>query len=317
MRGARVSSKQATGGRSVREYLREIGRHRHYYVLLLPAIAMFVVFRYIPMAGIVVAFKRYNLDGGLFGGEWVGTLYFQRLFGNAKFFEVLWNTLRISVLKLVIGFPAPVVFALMLGEIRGKGARKTFQTISYLPHFVSWVVVGGLARELLSTRGVINVARGWLGLAPVLFLQQPDSFDAILIVSMIWQNVGWGAIIYLAAMAGVDTTLYEAATIDGAGRLHRIWHVTFPSIAPVILVMFLLRVGNILEAGFDQVFNLYNPLVYGVADIIDTYVYRFGIAGFQYSITAAASLFQNTVGLLLLFVVNGVTRRLQPDSAIV
>ena len=223
----------------------------------------------------------------------------------------------ISVLKVLIGFPGPIIFALMLNEIAQRRPKKVFQTISYLPHFVSWVVVGGLARDVLSQRGVINFIGGLFGIEPVIYLQQEELFVPILIFSMIWKNIGWGSIIYLAAIASIDPQLYEAAALDGAGRIQRIRYVTLPSIIHVIVILFLLRIGDILEAGFDQVFNLYNPMVYSVADIIDTYVYRVGIADFQYSYAAAVDLFKNVVGLILLLIVNHVTKRLGSDATVV
>ena len=313
-----VATQRAKRGAGVRgTFLREVYRHREYLLLLLPALVIFVLFRYIPMAGIVIAFKKYTIAGGLFGSPWVGFTYFERLFDSEKFYQVLWNSIRISFLKIAIGFPGPIIFALLLNEVRQVAWKKSFQTISYLPHFVSWVVVGGIVRDVLSVHGVVNGMIGFFGAEPRLFLQEMHSFLPIVITSMIWKNIGWGSIIYLAAITSIDPDLYEAAEIDGAGRVRRMWHITLPSITHVIIILFLLRIGNILEAGFDQIFNLYNPLVYDVADIIDTYVYREGISGFQYSLTAAASLFQNVVGLMLLLMVNVVTRRMQADYSVV
>ena len=313
-----VATEGAKGGAGARgTFLKEVYRHREYLLLLLPALIIFILFRYIPMAGIVIAFKKYTIVGGLFGSPWVGFTYFERLFDSEKFYQVLWNSIRISFLKIAIGFPGPIIFALLLNEVRQVAWKKSFQTISYLPHFVSWVVVGGIVRDVLSVHGVVNGMMGFVGAEPRLFLQEMHSFLPIVITSMIWKNIGWGSIIYLAAITGIDPDLYEAAEIDGAGRVQRMWHITLPSITHVIIILFLLRIGNILEAGFDQIFNLYNPLVYDVADIIDTYVYREGISGFQYSLTAAASLFQNLVGLMLLLVVNVVTRRMQADYSVV
>ena len=313
-----VATGRAKGGAGSRgTFLKEVYRHREYLLLLLPALIIFILFRYIPMAGIVIAFKKYTIVGGLFGSPWVGFTYFERLFASEKFYQVLWNSIRISFLKIAIGFPGPIIFALLLNEVRQVAWKKSFQTISYLPHFVSWVVVGGIVRDVLSVHGVVNGMMGFVGAEPRLFLQEMHSFLPIVITSMIWKNIGWGSIIYLAAITGIDPDLYEAAEIDGAGRVQRMWHITLPSITHVIIILFLLRIGNILEAGFDQIFNLYNPLVYDVADIIDTYVYREGISGFQYSLTAAASLFQNLVGLMLLLVTNVVTRRMQADYSVV
>ena len=297
--------------------LNKIVRYRHYYALLLPAVAIFLLFRYIPMAGIVIAFKKYNLVDGLFGSPWVGFTYFERLFTSPQFYRVLKNTIVISLLKVLIGFPGPIIFALMLNEIANLRGKKILQTISYLPHFVSWVVVGGLIRDLLSQRGVVNYILGLLGVDSVIFLQQEEMFVPILIGSMIWKNVGWGSIIYLAAISSIDPQLYEAAALDGAGRIQRIRHITVPSIIHVIVILFLLRIGDIMEAGFDQIFNLYNPLVYSVGDIIDTYVFRTGITNFQYSYAAAVDLFKNITGLILLLIVNYGTKRLGSEATVV
>lgn len=299
-----------------RPLLPRIYKYRERYLLLLPAVALLFLFRYIPMAGLVLAWKDFKVLDGIFGSPWAGWKYFERLFSGPQFGRVLGNTLTISALRIFIGFPMPIIFALILNEIFSLRYKKIVQTISYLPHFLSWVVVAGLVRAISGSSGPVNQLISWLGLSssPILFLQNQGWFLTLLIGSGIWQSVGWGSIIYLAAITAIDPALYESAQIDGASRLQRIRHITIPSITYIIVILFLLRIGHVLEAGFDQILNLYNPLVYGVADIIDTYVYRIGIQGFQYSFATAVGLFKNVVGVAAMLTVVQVTRRLGQES---
>ncbi|WP_240762371.1 ABC transporter permease [Paenibacillus thalictri] len=287
-------------------------KHRYYFLLLMPALIYFVLFHYVPMAGVVLAFKNYSIAKGIFGSEWAGLEHFRRLFDSASFYEILSNTIRISLYRLIFVFIAPVVFALLLNEIRGTGIKRTVQTISYLPHFISWVVLGGIIQELLSpTRGVVNYVIKLLGGEPVYFLADPNYFRGVLIVTDIWQSVGWGSIIYLSAIAGINPDQYESASIDGASRWDMIGKITLPSILPTIVIMFIFQLGGIMNAGFDQIFNLYNPSVYKVADIIDTYVYRIGLVKMEYDYTTAVGLFKNTVGFILVVLANLVTSRVR------
>lgn len=283
---------------------REISRYRYVYLLILPAFAFIFLYRYVPMWGITIAFKDYNAFDGIMGSPWAGLKYFSRMFASATFARVMRNTVFISMLRILIGFPAPIIFALLINEIRHIRVKRVTQTISYLPHFMSWVVVGGIVREMLGLRGPINTIVEYFGGTAEVFLTSESLFVPVVIVSAIWKNIGWGSIIYLSAIAGIDPQLYEAAEIDGAGRIQRMVHITVPSMIPVIVILFLLRVGNILDAGFDQIFNLYNPLVYSVGDIIDTYVYRVGLVQLDFSFATAAGIFKNVLGLLLMIVVN-------------
>lgn len=287
-------------------------KYRERYVLLIPPLILFVVFRYIPMAGIVLAWKRFNVFDGLFGSPWAGWVYFQRIFQAPEFGRVVRNTLFINgVLRLGIGFPMPIIFALLLNEITRTRFKQIVQTVSYLPHFLSWVVVASLIRPLLSLSGPVNMLVGLLGAEhPILFLQRPGWFLTTITASSIWKGVGWGSIIYLAAISGIDPALYESAEIDGASRFQKMGFITLPSITFIIVIFFLLQIGNILEIGFDQIFNLYNPLVYSVGDVIGTYVYRVGLIGFQYSFATAVGLFQNVVGLLALLGSNWFVKKL-------
>jgi len=285
-------------------------QHRHYYALLLPVMALLVLIHYVPMAGIVIAFKQFNIKGGLWHSPWVGFKYFKQMLETPSFLAILWNTVRISFLKVLFGFPAPILFALILNEIPGLRAKKVFQTVSYLPHFLSWVVVAGLVMSMLSIQGPVNYVLSLLGGKPVIFMQESGLFTGIVVVSDIWKGIGWGSIIYLAAIAGIDVQLYEAAAMDGARRLQRVLHITLPSLVPIIGTLFILRMGGLLNAGFDQVLNLYNPMVLDKADIIDTYVYRTGLVQMQYSFSAAVGLSKNLVGFLMVVLTNATVNRL-------
>ncbi|MDE0026585.1 MAG: ABC transporter permease subunit [Spirochaetaceae bacterium] len=293
-----------------RALLREMYRHRAYYLIILPAIVCFIVVKYIPIGGIVLAFKNYTITGGIWGSEWAGFKYFERMLGSADFLRVFRNTIVISLLKMATVFPAPIVFALMLNEVFNLRLKKTFQTVSYLPHFISWVVAAGLFRSFLSFEGPVNYLLELFTDQRVVFMKDPFFFMMVVVTSGVWKTVGWGSIIYLAAIAGIDPELYDAAEIDGAGRMQRIVHITLPAILPVIVVLFLLRIGEIFDAGFDQIFNLYSPIVYSVGDIIDTYVYRQGLVNLQFSYTTAVGLSKNILGLIMLLIMNWVVKRL-------
>ena len=299
-----------TGTDRTRVLLREMYRHRAYYLIILPAIVCFIVVKYIPIGGIVLAFKNYTITGGLWGSEWAGFKYFERMLGSADFLRVFRNTIVISLLKMATVFPAPIVFALMLNEVFNLRLKKTFQTVSYLPHFISWVVAAGLFRSFLSFEGPVNYLLELFTDQRVVFMKDPFFFMMVVVTSGVWKTVGWGSIIYLAAIAGIDPELYDAAEIDGAGRMQRIVHITLPAILPVIVVLFLLRIGEIFDAGFDQIFNLYSPIVYSVGDIIDTYVYRQGLVNLQFSYTTAVGLSKNILGLIMLLIMNWVVKRL-------
>ena len=293
-----------------RLFWRSVVLYRGLLVLLIPSILWYLIFQYFPMYGVVIAFKDYRILKGLLGSPWVGLENFERLFRTPQFLQVLRNTLLISFYKLLWGFPAPIVLALLLNEIANVRFKRVVQTISYLPHFISWVVIGGLIRALLSpTGGVVNYLLGLLSLGPVNFMIEPGLFRSIIVVANIWKNVGWGSIIYLAAISGIDPQLYEAAVMDGAGRFRQAVSITLPSLVSVIVILFLLRIGYIMNAGFEEIFNLYNPIVYSVGDIIDTYVYRVGLIDFDYSYSTAIGLFKNVLGLSLLILTNAVTKR--------
>lgn len=281
------------------------------YLMLLPGFLLILVFNYGPMYGLSMAFQDFQVMKGIGGSPWVGLKHFQVFFSNEMAVNALKNTIEISFLKLAFGFPAPILLALLFNELRNGLFKRGSQTISYMPHFVSWIVFSAIITAMLSpSTGVINQLIKAVGLKPIYFLADPGWFRVVLIGSEIWKEIGWGAIIYLAALSGIDPTLHEAAVVDGATRLQRILYINIPSLLPIAALMLILRMGGIMSAGFDQIFNMYNMQVYQVADIIDTYVYRTGLADLKYSFAAAVGFFKSVVGLLLVLVVNEVARRM-------
>ena len=289
---------------------RELRQHYILYLMVLPGIAYFLVFQYYPMFGAIIAFKNYQVLQGFIGSPWVGLQNFETIFQSTYFTNVLTNTVLISVYKIIFGLPPAVIMALLINEVRLRFFKNSVQTITYLPHFLSWIVIYGVLQVVLSpSSGLANKAIVGLGGDSINFLADPAWFRTVLVSSEIWKNAGWGAIIYLAALTGVSPSLYEAAAVDGATRFQRIWNISLPGILPVIVLITMLNIGNLLSAGFEQVFVLYNPSVYGVGDIIDTWVYRTGVQGFQFSIAAAVGLFQGIVGFFLIITANWASKR--------
>ncbi|WJH37437.1 ABC transporter permease subunit [Paenibacillus aurantius] len=290
-------------------YLANMRKHWMLYVMIVPGLLYFLIFKYVPLAGSVIAFQNYQIFKGITGSSWVGLDNFRYLMTYQDFYLVLRNTATIALYHLVFGFPAPIILALLFNEVRRMFFKRVVQSLFYLPHFLSWVVVGGIVFELLSNQGIANMVRGWFGLEPVLFMQQQQYFRTIVVLSAIWKDVGWGTIIYLAAIAGINPNLYEAAVMDGASRWKQTIHITLPTMFPTILVLFLLNIGNFLELGFDQIYNLLTPMTYSVGDIIETYVYRAGVLQGQYSVTTAIGLFQSVIGFMLLWIFNRMARK--------
>lgn len=289
--------------------LANIKKHWILYVMILPGILYYIIFKYVPLAGSAIAFQNFQIFKGIGGSEWVGFENFKYIFSYQDFYIVLRNTAVIAFYQLVFGFPAPIILALLFNEVRLMLAKRFVQSLFYLPHFLSWVVVGGIVFELLSSQGVANTIREWLGLESILFMQEQQYFRTIVVISGIWKEVGWGTIIYLAAIAGINPSLYEAAVMDGANRWKQTIHITLPTMFPTILVLFLLNIGNFLELGFDQIYNLLTPMTYSVGDIIETYVYRAGVLQGQYSVTTAIGLFQSVIGFALLWIFNRMARK--------
>ena len=280
-----------------------------YLFFLVPAVLLFI-FRYIPIYGVVIAFQDFRIGRGIMGSPFNGFAHFKNFFEGPFFFRLMSNTLVISFLKLGFSFPAPIILALLVNELRNMSFKRAIQSISYLPHFMSWVVLAGILIEVISPqRGILGYLYSLFGATAPNLLAEPRLFRGLLVFTEIWKEVGWGTVIYLAAMSGINPELYESAQIDGANRLQSALHVTIPSLAQVITILFILRLGDILDAGFDQIFVLYNPLVYEVADIIDTYVYRVGLQQRQLDFSAAVGLFKNVVGVILLLTANVVIKR--------
>ncbi|WP_139999841.1 ABC transporter permease [Paenibacillus paridis] len=285
------------------------------YLMLLPAVILILLFKYIPMYGVIIAFKDYNFMEGVWGSEWVGFQYFRELFSFDEFPRVVRNTVIISLMKLLVGFPIPIILALLLNELKLDKFKRMVQTITYLPHFISWVIIGGLAIDMLSpSSGIINRIIEMLGFQPIFFMSDEGIFRWILVGSDIWKEAGWGAIIYLAALLGINDELYQAATVDGANRFRQIWHISLPGLKSTIIIILLLRIGYILDAGFEQVLVMYNPTVYDVADIIDTYVFRVGLGSMQFGLTTAAGLFKSVIGCVLLVLANVFARRMGEEG---
>lgn len=288
-------------------------KYKWLHLMAIPGILYFLIFKYLPMGGLVIAFKNYKGVGGIAGiftAEWVGFAQFERFFSSIYFTRLMRNTLLISVYRLVFSFPCPILLAVLINEITSTKFKRTVQTISYMPHFLSWVVVAGLLATLLSTSGPINEALAALGLEKIYFLSDTRYFRSVLVVSEIWKGIGWGSIVYLAAITGIDPQIYEAASIDGANRWQRILHITIPSIKETIAIMLILQVGKILNENFEQIFNLYNPSVYEVADVFETYVYRIGLVNQQYSYSAAVGLFKSVISLILVVTTNRAAKRM-------
>lgn len=280
-----------------KQLLRNIPLH----LMILPALIVIIIYNYIPMAGLVIAFQDFSPIAGFKNMNWNGLDNFRYLFELPGFQQVVWNTVFISVMKIVAGLTVPVIAALLLNEVRVNGFKRSIQTIIYMPHFFSWVILGGIIVDVLSpSTGIVNIFMKSLGLEPIQFLASNDWFPYVLVITDQWKEFGFGTIIYLAALTSIDTSLYEASIIDGAGRWKQTLHITLPGIRPIMILMLTLSLGNILNGGFDQVFNLYNPLVYESGDIMDTMIYRIGLQDAQYSVSTALGLIKSFVSLIFI-----------------
>lgn len=283
-------------------------QNRLLYWMILPCILYVLVFSYLPMFGLVIAFQDYSLVKGVFGSKWVGLENFRSFFSGMYFGRTMSNTLILSLLELTICFPAPIILALLLNEVRNVRFKRAIQTVSYMPHFISMVVVAGLIKEFTSSTGVISQLAQLFGAQPRSYISQPQYFRAIYTVSQVWQSIGFNSIVFLAALSGVDEALYEAAEIDGAGHMRQLWHVTLPGIAPTIIIMLILRCGSILNVNFEKVLLLYSPATYQTADVISTYVYRVGIIKQDMGYSTAVGLFNSVVSLLLVLSANKLSK---------
>lgn len=277
----------------------EVAHNWPLYVLVLPSIILAIIFCYIPMGGLVMAFQNYKPWLGIRGSEFIGMENFKQIFMFKESYQAIINTLIIAVAKIICGLVVPIVMALLLNEVRHVGLKKGIQTLVYLPHFLSWITVAGMLRDILGLDGIVNSFLQKLGVDPIFFLGEAGMFRQIVVISDVWKGFGFGMIVYLAAISNIDQNLYEAAEMDGANRWQQTIHITLTGMLPMIIVMATLSLGNVLNAGFDQIFNLYSPLTYSTGDIIDTYVYRQSLINGQYSFGTAVGLFKSGVGLLL------------------
>lgn len=301
--------------------LRSIKRNWILYLFVLPLIVYYIIFRYLPIYGVQIAFQDYRI-GEVFGeSEWAGFKHFERFFNSVWFETVMKNTITISLLSLVVGFPVPIILALILNEVRNVKFRKLVQTVTYAPYFISLVVLCGAVTMFLSPSNgflgiLINTVRGWFDLEPINVLTQGKAFKWIYVLSGIWQGSGWGAVIYFAALSGVDPQLLEAAKMDGANKLQCIWHINLPAIIPTIVIQLILRCGSLISVGYTKVFLLQNDTILKSSEVISTYVYRAGIQGAQYSFSTAVSLFNSVINLILLVTVNSIVKKLDKDSSL-
>ncbi|MDQ6419987.1 ABC transporter permease subunit [Paenibacillus sp. LHD-117] len=293
-----------------KEKRRAYKKYRVLLLLMIPSVVYVTIFNYIPIYGLLIAFENFHITKGFFNSPWVGLEHFRNAFQDPYFFVVLKNTILISLYKMLWGFPIPILFAVLLSEVRNAKFKKTVQTVSYLPHFISWIILGGIFMSIFSLDGPVNAVIRLFGGDPILFMADQQYFRAVLVATSVLASFGWSSIIYFAAIAGIDPHLHEAAVVDGAGRLKRMLYITIPLLMPVISIMLVLSMSGILDAGFDQIFNMYNTNVYDVSDIIDTYVYRKGLVDMDYGYATAVGLFKSLVGLVLMLTVNGLAKKM-------
>ncbi|WP_066191316.1 MULTISPECIES: ABC transporter permease [Gracilibacillus] len=295
-------------------FRKRLNESKYLLILFAPVLIYYLIFHYVPMFGVVIAFKDYNLFTGVLESDWVGLKYFQTFFNNPDFYNLLRNTFLLGLYSFLFGFPIPIIFALLLNEVKNMFFKRFVQTLSYLPHFISNVVVASMVVVFLSPSGIINRLISYIGVEPLNWMIMPEMFRSIFITSEIWQHMGWDAIIYLAALTSISPQLYEAADIDGAGRFRKLWHITLPGIRPAIFIVGILNIGKVLEIGFEKVFLLYNPVTYETADIISTYVYRVGLVQGNYSYATAIGLFLGVISFIFLFGVNYLSKRFGQES---
>lgn len=302
-----IAKQKSTGGSSL---IKDIVRDKWLYVMVLPGLLYFIIFKYLPMGGIIIAFKNYSPFLGIIGSKWVGLKHFQRLFSEPTFWLLFKNTMILAIYNIVFYFPLPIIISLMLNEITSDKFKKGIQTIVYMPHFLSWVVIVGITYTMLSpTEGIINLLIKYFGGSGINFLGSASWFRPLITLQVIWKETGYGTIIFLAALAGVDVEQYEAAIVDGANRWHKLIHITLPAIKPTIITLLILRMGTFLDSGFDQIFLMVNPLNRSVGDVFDTYVYTSGITNGQFSYSATVGLFKSVITLILVLTTNYIAKK--------
>ncbi|OCT12183.1 protein lplB [Paenibacillus pectinilyticus] len=289
---------------------RRVWRNLDTYVLLVPGLILLLLFKYTPMYGVLIAFQDFNIFEGIRGSQWVGLEQFRKLMQSAEFMQVFTNTLLISIYKIVLLFPIPILIALLLNEIRFPAFKRTIQTIIYMPHFLSWVIISGLFMTILSpSDGLVNTVIHWFGGESIRFFMDNHVFRSVVVFTAGWKEIGWNAIIFIAALASVEQEQYEAASIDGANRLQQMWHISLPGIVPTIILMLILRLGMVLDAGTEQILTMYNPTVYASGDVIGTFVYRIGLGKMDYSFSTAVGLFNSVVGFILIISGNWLSKK--------
>lgn len=306
------SSKANSGKQSIWQQYKKC---RYLFLLLSPVVIFFIIFNYVPMYGAIIAFQEFFPLKGILGSEWVGFANFKKLFTGMYFLPVLRNTLIISFGKLIFCFPMPIILCLLLNEVRSTGFKRTIQTITYLPHFISWVVLAGIVIEVLSpSRGFVNYIIQFFGGKPIFFVGSENWFRTVVVGSAMWRDTGWQTVVFMAAIVSIDPQLYEAAELDGAGRFKKMLYVTLPSIAPTIIIMFIFATGNIITDDFDQIYNLLNAKVKDVGNVIGTYTYEVGLEQMNYSYATAVGLFRNVIALVLVTTTNAVSKKLSNNS---
>jgi len=291
-----------------------IKKHKNIYIMLIPIVAFYVIFCYIPILGNVIAFQDYKITRGFLRSDFVGLKHFSDFLNDVYFWRLIRNTVTINLYYLILGFPVPIILALLLNEVRSQTFKKSVQTITYMPHFISAVVVASMTLDFVSTEGFINSALMALGFDAVPFMSTPKYFYSIYTISGIWQSMGWSSIIYISALASVDQQLYEAAKVDGAGRWKQTIHITLPGILPTIIILFIMQIGSMLSVGYEKIILLYNPAIYETADVISTYIYRRGILGAEYGYSAAVSLFNAAINIFLLVTSNFLSKKFTETS---
>lgn len=294
--------------------IRDIRLNKQVYFMLLPVLAYFIIFCYMPMYGAQIAFKNFSPMKGIWESTWVGFDHFEKFLNGVYFTRLLRNTFLINVYDVIFGFPAPVILALMINEVRNRFFKSTVQTISYMPHFISTVVMCNILTDFLNRNGLINNILNWFGIESIPFLQQNEWFRTVFVSSSIWQGVGWASIIYLSAISSIDQEQFEAAIVDGASRIKQALYITLPNIMPTVVIMLILRIGNMMNVGLEKVMLLYNPLTYDTADVISTYVYRKGILEADFSFSTAVGLFNSVINFVLLVVVNAWSKKATQTS---
>ena len=307
--------KKGTGESRWERGIRYIRKNKYYYLLLLPAVIYFLIFHYFPMYGVIISFKNFNFKKGILGSEWIGLENFRYMFGLSDFYRVFINSLVLSFLRLIFVFPIPIILALMINEIGNRAYKKICQTAIYLPYFISWVVIGGILVNFLSpTWGVVNDLIKSLGFEPVFFLGKAQYFRPIVVISSIWKEAGWGTIIYLAAITGIDQELYEAAAVDGASRWQRMVHITLPGIKTTVVLTMILRMGSIMSNGFEQIFALQNSQNLSVSEVFETYTYRVGLLGGRFSFATTVGFFTSVISMIFLVTTNLISKKMGEES---